>query len=134
MVGLVSFTIVIALFALLLRTEAYGACRLRNHRMNSQVRMSTSLETSPYSAIVEGACAGMKAKVEAGEAPESFVTQVTDFLVEYAESNEIDGTNPESFQANVGMLLKSVGQALEDPYQFAPNHKAIREPFDYYSW
>ena len=30
--------------------------------------------------------------------------------------------------------MKSVGQALKDPYKFDPCHKAIREPFDYYQW
>lgn len=126
--------VLVGLCAQALQTEAYGTGRMRNHRVHSRVRMSTSLGTSPYSAIVDGACAGMKAKVEAGEAPEAFVTQVNDFLVEYAKSNEIDGTHPETFKVNVGMLLKSVGQALADPFQFAPNHKAIREPFDYYTW
>lgn len=125
----------VGIMALLLGTEAYALSKLRRNRsLDSGIRMSTSMETSPYVAIVEGACAGMRAKVDAGEAPEALITQMTDFLSEYAESNEIDGTAPEVFQTNVGTLLKSVGHAMMDPYKFAPNHKAIREPFDYYTW
>ena len=96
--------------------------------------MYSAVEERDYSMIVERACKTMKAKVEAGNAAESFITQVTDFLTEYAESNEIDGTSPDIFMDNVGTLIKTVEQALKDPYKFEPFHKAIREPFDFYKW
>ena len=132
---LVSITIYVAVLALLGQTvEAFTFRYGRVGTAASNLRMSTILKGSAYTMIVDGACESMRAKVEAGEAPEAFVTQVSDFLVEYAESNQIDGTSPDVFKNNVGILLKSVGQALADPYKFAPCHKAIRDPFDYYQW
>jgi glycerol-3-phosphate O-acyltransferase len=125
--------IIVGVVAILLRSEAYALIMARNSHL---FRMSTAVKAvaSPYTSIIDGAIAPIKAKVAAGEIPEAFAVQVSDFMGEYAESSAIDGLSPEKFQANVGTFLQGVGSALKDPYKFAPNHKAIREPFDYYSW
>ena len=130
-----SLFVLLGIIVFLLDSEVNALVSMRKCRsFTTKIRMSTSLDSSSYHEIVERACAGLKAKVKSGEAPEALVTQVTDFLTEYAESNEIDGTSHEIFMENVGVLLKSVKQAMTDPYKFSPNHKAIREPYDFYKW
>jgi hypothetical protein len=37
-------------------------------------------------------------------------------------------------QQIVTSFLKSLREALVNPYQFKAFHSAIREPFDYYKW
>ena len=56
------------------------------------------------------------------------------FLDEYASSNLEANESPEKFKENVLTFLKTVQQAMKDPYQFQPFHTAIRDPFDYYKW
>lgn len=84
-----------------------------------------------FSSQVSGSFA---AKIAAGEVPQQFANVMTMFIEEYAESNLLANEPPERFKENVFTFLKSVQQALKDPYKFDPFHQAIREPFDYYKW
>ena len=130
----VSICAVVVLACLCTTAEGFSFKRIRTGTNEGKLRIYTTIEDRDYSTIVDKACKAMKAKVEAGNAAETFVTQVIDFLIEYAESNQIDGTSPDVFKNNVGTIIKSVEQALADPYKFEPLHKAIREPFDFYQW
>ena len=56
------------------------------------------------------------------------------FLEEYAESNQQANTSPEKFKSNVVTFLKFVQEALANPHKFSAFAKAIRDPFDYYTW
>ena len=100
--------------------------------------MSTATDTANpanmYTQVIDGALASMRGKVASGDAPEAFVSQVTGFLEDYGTSNFQAKAEPQHFKENVMTLLKSVDEAIKNPYQFQPFHQALREPFDYYKW
>ena len=104
----------------------------------SRLAMSMSTDTANpanmYTQVIDGALASMRGKVASGDAPEAFVSQVTGFLEDYGTSNFQAKAEPQHFKENVMTLLKSVDEAIKNPYQFQPFHQALREPFDYYKW
>eukprot|EP01041_Mallomonas_annulata_P002074 gene2074-4051_t len=101
---------------------------------NSKAFLQAATANEMIVGITQKVLGSMQAKVTEGKVPEHFFKMLADFLQEYSESATISNEDPERYQKNVITFVKSVQQGLENPYKFAPFHKAIREPFDYYQW
>lgn len=69
-----------------------------------------------------------------GEQQKAFIQIFSDFLDGYCDSCLLAGESPETFKISIFTLLKFVQQGSTDPFKFEPYHKAIRAPFDYYTW
>ena len=76
----------------------------------------------------------LEVSARSGVMPPEFAGILSGFVNDYAHSSLEARKTPEAFEYHVSTLMKNVMQAIMEPYPFAPNHKAIREPFDYYKW
>jgi hypothetical protein len=108
-------------------------------RPNLMIRSSfgfkaTTKDFEIYRNIKEQIKSAMSTKFTGGIVPEQFRTLMNTFLEEYGQSNLEAKQDPISFKNNVVQFLLSVKEATENPYQFSPFHKAVRKPFDYYTW
>ena len=134
-------TLTVALCALLSLASGFrlatrpGSCGVsRRPTLLASTTTTDEAVVTAYKQIKEMAVGSLQAKVQAGEAPAAFVSVLSQFMEEYADSNLQANEPPDRFKENTFTFLKSVQQALAAPHKFEPFHKAIREPFDYYTW
>lgn len=73
-------------------------------------------------------------KVTEGKIPSHFVKIIDEFLDDYSASNIEAHIDPDTFQFNVLTMLKNVQESMDNPLKFEAFHKAVREPFDFYTW
>lgn len=59
---------------------------------------------------------------------------LSSFMDDYCKSNIEANETAEAFAKRISTFLKTVQEAIAQPYDFKPLHEAIREPFDYYKW
>jgi|TARA_B110000091_G_scaffold187428_1_gene208633 hypothetical protein len=95
-----------------------------------KARSCSLLGASPFEEIIGAISLKVQDKIAAGETDAAVATPLLQFLNEYADSSEKAGQNPDFFQENVQVLMKSVNTAVKDPYKFSAFHQAIRTPFD----
>jgi len=71
---------------------------------------------------------------EPGTTARQFAEIFIDFLDQYTGCCEVAGMDAQQYGYLTSSFLKLVDESFKSPHQFDLYHKAIREPFDYYSW
>lgn len=66
--------------------------------------------------------------------PEKFVRNLEQFYFSYKQSLEAHGMQIEKYEGIFFSFLDLVEKQIKDPFVFAPFHKKIRSPFDYYAF
>ena len=115
--------------------QGFISSMINVHRAGSRLYV-VALEdkVTEFEVVKKKVLATLSGAVSRGAVPEEFATILSDIADEYAHSFEEAGETPDAFKYHVDMLMKTVMDAIKEPYVFKPNHVAIREPFDYYRW
>jgi len=67
--------------------------------------------------------------------PDQFKTILTGFISDYSSSLLSANKSSNEFKSNIQLFLTLINQAMTNPYQFQPFHKALRGPkIDYYNF
>merc|ERR1712087_412017 len=86
------------------------------------------------SAIVEKKVSEKLAAAQAKyDVPEKYLTLMRSFFSSYMTEIYMADRDMDKYEAILTRLMKKVLETAEEPYQFDPFHKAMREPFDYYA-
>ena len=75
----------------------------------------------------------MKAANEKYSVPQKYQTLMVSFFTSYMVEIYKANRDMDKYEGLLTQLMKKVLETAKDPYNFEPFHKAIREPFDYYS-
>ncbi len=113
-----------------LQLSCYQSLQRRNLILRSTTQDSNVIEQE-YNQIKSA----INNQITQSNIPDQFKTILTDFISDYSSSLLSAKKSSNEFKSNIQLFLKLISEAMANPYQFQPFHKALRGPkIDYYNF
>merc|ERR1719387_1171499 len=83
--------------------------------------------------VAQKVAAKLEAAQEKYDIPQDYLDVMSSFFTSYMTEVYKAGNDMDYYEDLLTQLFKKVLEKVKEPHEFAPYHKAMREPFDYYA-
>lgn len=136
---LLLFLQVILLLLIVVSTSALLVSKNNFNYMNKNKKSLLILKSTTQDKIIEQEynqiTSAINNQITQSTIPDQFKTILTGFISDYSSSLLSANKSSNEFKSNIQLFLTLINQAMTNPYQFQPFHKALRGPkIDYYNF
>jgi glycerol-3-phosphate O-acyltransferase len=136
---LLLFLQVILLLLVVVSTSALLVSKNNVNYMNKNKKSLLILKSTTQDKIIEQEynqiTSAINNQITQSAIPDQFKTILIGFISDYSSSLLSANKSSNEFKSNIQLFLTLINQAMTNPYQFQPFHKALRGPkIDYYNF
>ncbi len=136
---LLLFLQVILLLLIVVSTSALLVSKNNFNYMNKNKKSLLILKSTTQDKIIEQEynqiTSAINNQITQSAIPDQFKTILTGFISDYSSSLLSANKSSNEFKSNIQLFLTLINQAMTNPHQFQPFHKALRGPkIDYYNF
>jgi len=136
---LLLFLQVILLLLVVVSTSALLVSKNNVNYMNKNKKSLLMLKSTTQDKIIEQEynqiTSAINNQITQSAIPDQFKTILIGFISDYSSSLLSANKSSNEFKSNIQLFLTLINQAMTNPYQFQPFHKALRGPkIDYYNF
>lgn len=136
---LLLFLQVILLLLIVVSTSALLVSKNNFNYMNKNKKSLLILKSTTQDKIIEQEynqiTTAINNQITQSAIPDQFKTILTGFISDYSSSLLSANKSSNEFKSNIQLFLTLINQAMTNPHQFQPFHKALRGPkIDYYNF